>query len=154
VRSYLGEQIMMMTRKVVPVLFAMLALATVGCGDSLATYPDSEARFDVTIARDTYAPGDTVAATMRNITGVTQYYSFCNTTLQRNDAGTWTRVSPQPSACTLELRILGVGQTAPFAYPLSVSTPPGTYRIVVLPPSASSGRPIIATPQFSVIGQP
>jgi hypothetical protein len=153
VQSYLGEQ-MVKAPKLVPVLFAILALAGVGCGDSLATYPDSETRFEVTIPRDVYAPGDTVAATIRNISGVTQYFSFCNERLQRNDGGTtWTTVSPAPSACTLELRVLGVGQTVPYTYILPAGTPSGNYRVVVLPPSQSDGRPIIATPQFGVDAQ-
>ena len=146
---------MFTTRKAVSVLFAAVAVAGLGCGGSVATDPGIGKRVEITIARDAYVPGDSVVTTIRNVSGVTLYYFFCPAALQRYENGTWTAVSPPPTACTMELPFLAAGQSRVFVYHLRPDMAAGVYRISLPAPGPGGQRtggpdPDVTTPQFTV----
>lgn len=131
-------------------------LAAAGCSASKLTVPGASDDVQVTLARNAYAAGDTVAANLRNLGRVSVEYagSLCGMSLQRSEQGdTWSTIVPAPSVCTLELRYLGGGMTVPFGYRLPQNLASGMYRIAMPAPVPEKGQPTVSTtvsPPFSV----
>ncbi len=138
----------------VAVVLATSLLAGAGCSGSFVTEPGK--RVDVTLAKDAYASGDTVIATIRNVSDVTLTYpyGFCKTALQRQQqGGQWTTVSVPPGGCPFALGILGPGESVPQRYVLAGAIQPGVYRLAMpspVPKGTTAASPDVTTPPFSV----
>jgi hypothetical protein len=136
------------------VLLTILLLGVAGCSGGLVTDPGK--RVDVTLPKDAYVAGDTVVATIRNVSDVTLTYpyGFCKTTLQRQQqGGQWTTVSAPPGGCPFAVGILEPGGTVPHRYVLAVDVKPGVYRLTMpspVPKGTTVPEPDVTTPPFSV----
>ena len=136
-------------------LLVTLTVAATACAGANASDPGPGKRVQMTLAKDAYRSGDTVTATVRNISEVTLDYAnaFCHRALQQYQGGKWSTVSPPPDACTLQIAILGPGQAVPLTYRLANVLQAGLYRLAIPSPTplnAQMPEPDVTTPPFSV----
>lgn len=151
-----------MHRKAGAATALVVALLT-ACSGSFLSDPGPGKRIQMTLTRDTYQSGDTATVLVKNISLVTLDYvgSFCLRALQRYQSGEWSTVSPPPDGCTLQIGLLGPGQTVPLTFYLSSDVSTGLYRLTIPSPTplrAQGPDSDVTSPSFSVnsvaFGQP
>jgi len=74
-----------------------------------------------------YAPGEAVLLTLRNLYDQPIGYNLCTSELQRSVNDTWERVA-EDRMCTMQLNVLDPGKVDTFSVTLPESLAAGTYR--------------------------
>jgi hypothetical protein len=90
------------------------------------------AEFSVMIATDapSYRSGDRVSIRLVNHIGRPVGYNLCESALEHDQEGSWRVVQATlVETCTKELRVLGAGQAAFYAFRAEPRIRPGRYRI-------------------------
>ena len=101
-----------------------------GCGHG-ATSPESSL-IRIEPLQTSYAPGDAVTLTLRNVSEVPVLYNACGSTLQQNRDGRWLSANAPEVACTAVIYTLAGGSTAVgWAGVLPPSLESGLYRYLV-----------------------
>jgi hypothetical protein len=106
----------------------VLAVLLSGCAS-----PDSAARpagvAELGVTPAAAGPGDEVMLTLENRSEGELGYNLCPAVLERRENGEWEERPESPAeVCTMELRMLGPGNTSSFRHTLPTGLPAGTYR--------------------------
>ena len=104
-----------------------LVLLALGCAQTTA--PATAAGIVLLPERAVYAPGDTVRAELSNQSGASIGFGACSLSLERQTAGGWVRVSPQPGPCIMILYVLESGRQSMQAQGIDPALPLGVYRL-------------------------
>lgn len=98
---------------------------------SPAAVEADERELRITTVEDTLVAGVTAEIRMENLSDRTIGFNLCPKVLERRIGETWTQLpETRPEACTLELRILGAGETVVGTTGIPLALEAGTYRIV------------------------
>jgi hypothetical protein len=117
-------------RRVLPVLAAVVFMTTSFGGCAPMPPEDGGGGLALRVDQSSYSPGDPAVLTLVNGTAADVGYNLCVTALDRRVGDGW---EPEPlplvEVCTMELRLLGPGQTADFRHTLPRGLQAGEYRM-------------------------
>jgi hypothetical protein len=124
----------------------MLAAIT-GCGGFLNRGGSSTGRamYSITLNQDIYRRGNTGEATIRNVSGQSLQYNFCQRRLERQENKYWIVAYEWPTAggnCTTSTRTIARDDTETTLFEIPVGIPAGTYRLVFNGLLDRKGRPV------------
>ena len=116
----------------------LIALALIGlaaCGGFLNRGGPRPARamYSITLNQDIYRRGATGEATIRNVSGQSLQYDFCERRLERQENKYWIVAYEWPTAggrCTTSTKTLAKDDRETTLFELPVGIPAGTYRLV------------------------
>jgi hypothetical protein len=116
-------------RRVLPVLTAVVMMTT-SFGACAPMPPEDGGGLVLRVDQSSYRPGDPAVLTLFNGTAADVGYNLCVTALDRRVGDGWEPAPvPLVEACTMELRVLGAGQTAEFRHTLPRGLQAGEYRM-------------------------
>jgi len=113
-------------------LLALVALAALPACRSTPVNAGPRAAVELTAGRNAYRPGESATLGLRNYSTTTWGYNGCaNSIVERETAQGWATVSQPDRVCTMQLAILGPGQTQTVTVPLPADLAAGRYRIAL-----------------------
>ncbi len=135
-------------------LLSLSALAVLSCAGAI-TDPGPGKRVEVSIARQDFRAGDSVAINVTNVSHQQLTYpsDFCPKKLQRLDGGSWTDVPlPGGEGCALSVAYLGPLEQLTVFVNLPTDLSSAVYRIALPAPTLHStdAEPPLLTSQFAV----
>jgi hypothetical protein len=108
----------------------------------------SQGGVTLTLDRGQYAAGDPVTLRIENRSGGGLGYNACTRAVERREGAGWVAVK-EDRICTMELRLLGSGETATERTELPSPLPAGEYRLALAmsreEPAPAGAGPIRAT---------
>lgn len=135
---------------------ALTSLIGLSIGCSSVDGPLPGERVVVAVDKNIYVAGETVVATITNVSSIPLSYSFCPLTLEQMRDGQWVAVMPNVALCTLEgPPPIPPGESRTLQYFLPKGVSSGSSRLVIPSPRGSDEVQrilrFVHTPVFSVL---
>lgn len=136
----------------------IVAMIGFGCGILDSSEGEPPGSVELTVERQSYAPGDSVGLQLENASDRRVGGNLCSSTLQRRADGEWTRPDAWDDdrnndgvteACRMILNSVGPGAATTATLVLPPDLAAGTYRFETTAEIGDTKRPVQTAP-FSV----
>jgi hypothetical protein len=116
-------------------LLPALLLAATACGGFLSRSgsPTARALYSISVNQDIYRRGNTGEATIRNVSGQSLQYNFCQRRLERQENKYWIVAYEWPTAggaCTTGIKTMPKDDRESTLFEIPTGVPAGRYRLV------------------------